>query len=212
MAAYYTTHKERITAKHAAYRATHKVEDAAIDAAYRATHKEENAAYAAAYRESHRLEIMAGQEAYYATHKAEKDAYATAYYKSHRVETVARMAAYRATHKEQIAAYQVTYNAAHPEVILFYKQMRRSRKNNAPGTSYITLDLLEQRWDYYGHACYLCGDHATATDHVKPLAKGGAAWPCNLRPICKTCNSIKGAKWPYNFEAHRAKMVTNGST
>lgn len=60
-----------------------------------------------------------------------------------------------------------------------------------------TAEQLAQRWAYYGNQCWICHCRATATDHVKPIAKGGSHMLCNLRPICKSCNSAKGAKWPF---------------
>lgn len=59
-----------------------------------------------------------------------------------------------------------------------------------------TADQLANRWAYYGGKCWLCGAEASASDHVKPLAKGGAHMLCNLRPICKPCNSRKRDRWP----------------
>lgn len=73
---------------------------------------------------------------------------------------------------------------------------RYARKLNAP-TIPFTPDQLAQRWHYYGNKCWVCGEEATATDHVKPLSKGGAHMLSNLRPICKPCNSSKNNKWPY---------------
>jgi 5-methylcytosine-specific restriction endonuclease McrA len=46
----------------------------------------------------------------------------------------------------------------------------------------------------WGNKCWVCGEKATATDHVKSLFRGGSHWPANLRPICKPCNSKKGRK------------------
>lgn len=55
---------------------------------------------------------------------------------------------------------------------------------------------LAARWAMWGGKCWMCGTFATATDHVKPLCKGGSNWPANLRPACKPCNSRKGRRWP----------------
>jgi len=99
---------------------------------------------------------------------------------------------------------------AHPEVSRMREKTRRAREFNAAGADYLTQEKLDARWDYYGRKCYLCGADATATDHVKPLARGGAQWPCNLRPICKRCNSIKHATWPYDFEKHRELVKQEG--
>jgi 5-methylcytosine-specific restriction endonuclease McrA len=66
-----------------------------------------------------------------------------------------------------------------------------------------TKEDLAAKWAYWGGKCWVCGTIATATDHVKPLAKGGAHMLCNLRPICQPCNSSKGAQWPFDKEMIR---------
>jgi len=72
---------------------------------------------------------------------------------------------------------------------------RRAFMTGAEGTA--TAKQIKGRWDLYGSLCYLCGKPAEQTDHVIPISKGGTNWPANLRPICKTCNSSKRARWPY---------------
>ena len=81
---------------------------------------------------------------------------------------------------------------------------RRARLNDVPG--YATPEQIRARWDYYGGLCYICGCKAEAIDHVKPLAAGGANWPCNLRPICHYCNSSKGSKWPWGIARSRQEQ------
>lgn len=71
---------------------------------------------------------------------------------------------------------------------------RRSMKKSAPGYNYTTAQHIKWRWEMWGSRCWMCGDVATASDHVIALARGGSHWPANLRPICKSCNSRKGAK------------------
>lgn len=48
-----------------------------------------------------------------------------------------------------------------------------------------------------GYACVLCGaDDVTrlTIDHRIPVALGGTIEPSNLRTLCKSCNSAKGAR------------------
>lgn len=88
------------------------------------------------------------------------------------------------------------WHKSHPEAKLAAKNRRRARKTGAR-TIQFTLRQLAQRWSYYGDRCWICSAAATETDHVKPLSKGGAHMLCNLRPICKPCNSAKRDKWPF---------------
>jgi hypothetical protein len=73
---------------------------------------------------------------------------------------------------------------------------RRMRMRRARGHS--TDPQIRARIDFYGGLCWICRSAPyEALDHVKPLARGGSNWPANLRPACQSCNSQKGAKWPY---------------
>ncbi len=56
--------------------------------------------------------------------------------------------------------------------------------------------------------CWICGgvsDHM-AFDHVKPIAKGGAHIPANLRLACRSCNSSKNARWPFPTSTKAARL------
>lgn len=59
----------------------------------------------------------------------------------------------------------------------------------------------------WGNRCWVCGREYEAVDHVKPLSKGGANWPCNLRPICTKCNITKKARWPLDIRAMQRKPL-----
>lgn len=80
------------------------------------------------------------------------------------------------------------------------KPKRRARKVNAPGTH--TVQDRRQIWAAFNGRCWMCGDPATAIDHVQPLSKGGSDGPENLRPACKPCNSRKGRTWPVDLTIH----------
>lgn len=112
----------------------------------------------------------------------------------------AASAAWRAANPERVRIRRANWVAANPELVRAAARRgvaaRRAKLLNATIVEF-TPDQLAQRWAYYGDKCYLCGEEATATDHVKPLTKGGAHMLCNLRPICKSCNSRKNDQWPY---------------
>lgn len=69
---------------------------------------------------------------------------------------------------------------------------RRARMAEAGGTA--TWEQIAQRVAAWGWRCWLCREPWEAVDHVIPIAQGGTNWPANLRPICRSCNSRKGAK------------------
>ena len=108
---------------------------------------------------------------------------------------------YNQKNKEKIATRQADYQRVHPEVVAAAIARRIARSRHAGGDS--NGAQRKARADFYGGLCYLCGRSATAMDHVIPLAQGGSNWPANLRPICKSCNSTKSARWPYDIETHR---------
>lgn len=77
---------------------------------------------------------------------------------------------------------------------------RRNARLRAATVVPFTKEQLYAKWAYWGDKCWVCGGLATATDHVKPISKGGAHILCNLRPICKPCNSRKSGRWPFDLE------------
>lgn len=83
-------------------------------------------------------------------------------------------------------------------VIVYSQPKRRGRKAEASGDA--TKDQVIARILYYGSQCWIpgCTEPGTAIDHVKPLSKGGANWPANLRPICQRHNSQKSNLWPFD--------------
>lgn len=107
---------------------------------------------------------------------------------------------YLAEHAEDIRKANNRRYAEHPETVIARVQRRRARKLAAPGHGYTTPALIAARCEMWGWRCYLCGAPMQAIDHVIPLAKGGAHWPANLRPICKRCNSRKKDRWPYDIK------------
>ncbi|MET7808612.1 HNH endonuclease [Micromonospora chersina] len=115
----------------------------------------------------------------YRRHAAKRQAAARADYWANREVRLAKRAAWKRANRARATAAEA---------------LRRGRKANAPGDA--TTEQVMARWRYYGDRCWMCGDRATATDHVKPLAAGGSNWPANLRPACEHCNCVKGHSWP----------------
>lgn len=152
-------------------------------------------AYNAAYFAAHRDERRARDATYYATHREEWRLYGTAYYAAHRAEKREAGIRWRAANRERKAAYMSIYRRAHLAEYAQRQANRRARQAGAPGSA--SLVQTKARWAMWGDRCWMCAAPATATDHVKPLAKGGPNWPANLRPACAPCNTRKRDQWPY---------------
>ena len=70
---------------------------------------------------------------------------------------------------------------------------RRARKMEAGGS--YTGGELRELYNYYGNRCLSCGrdDVSLEADHVIALANGGTNDIGNIQPLCKSCNTSKGA-------------------
>jgi 5-methylcytosine-specific restriction endonuclease McrA len=100
---------------------------------------------------------------------------------------------WRLAHPEQANGHARKWQRDHLENGKIRQARRRARKFRAKGHGYATDQHVAWRFEMWGGRCYACGEKATDIDHVIPLAKGGAHFPANIRPICKRCNSRKGA-------------------
>lgn len=81
-----------------------------------------------------------------------------------------------------------------------YARTVREQAARVPGHQ-VTDQLLAQKLRQWGERCHECSrplESCTVTwDHVKPLHRQGLHLLSNLRPMCPSCNSRKGARWPY---------------
>lgn len=139
--------------------------------------------------------------------------YQRAWHVANRDKARAKGKRYALAHPDQIRAKRLRQRAAKPEQYLAYARAsdtnRRGREQGAAG--HATTEQILARWAYYGGRCWMCGAVAVETDHVKPLSRGGSAWPANLRPACRRCNGTKHASWPYPLEAARARRAARGA-
>ena len=164
---------------------------------YREENREKEAARRKRYREDN-LDKEAARQKRYREKNPENIAAASKKWREKNPENIAAAnKKYREDNPEKEAARQKKYRLANPEQGRARVSKRRSRLLNAAGWSYATASHIAARWETFGGRCWMCGGGATAMDHVKPLAAGGSHFPSNQRPACRTCNSSKGAKWPY---------------
>ena len=73
-------------------------------------------------------------------------------------------------------------------------RLRRARKRDAKGS--FTDAQFQALCVHYEHMCLCCGEKLgkLAADHIQPLSIGGPNSIDNIQPLCRSCNSKKGAK------------------
>jgi 5-methylcytosine-specific restriction endonuclease McrA len=75
-----------------------------------------------------------------------------------------------------------------------------------------TGERLAARISMFGRVCWICGKSipnetgALHQDHVKPIAKGGAHTPANIRPSCPECNMSKSDAWPVDTSTAHLRL------
>lgn|SRR5690606_9191076 len=86
------------------------------------------------------------------------------------------------------------WNKRNPEKRKAIKRRRHFRERGAEG--WLGAEDWQRILDTYGHRCLRCGrdDVPLEADHVIPVALGGTSDPENIQPLCKPCNTSKGAK------------------
>lgn len=103
--------------------------------------------------------------------------------------------AWKFAHPERVREDRRATKKRYPEANRSYQRTRNARKRLTAVS--FTTQALHQRIAFFGGLCWMCGATADTTDHVKPLGAGGPHLLSNIRPACSTCNSKKGATWPY---------------
>lgn len=157
-----------------------------------ATCKPCNKELGAQWRLEHREQYNATQARWRAAHPETALAKGRAWRTSNIEKSRAFTRKWSSNNKDKVKAKRERWARENRARVSLYTQERRAREAGASGTT--SPAQLQARIDYYGGCCYICRDPFTAIDHVIPLKLKGTNWPANLRPICKACNSAKGAK------------------
>ena len=122
-------------------------------------------------------------------------AYAQKYYGAHSKEYKERAYQWRDRNPEEHASHQHRNKAR-----------RRALMENAlcasctPSLERATL----AKW--YGDKCLYCGGAFEDIEHFIPLSKGGMHCWNNLVPACKSCNTSKGGKFPWDWERWQGQL------
>lgn len=155
-----------------------------------------------------------------------KQCYTQQYYEQNRERIIARKQRWYEENVEKMRAYgrdyqhrrykenPAGYNAhvkqwreENPHKWCAIAWASRARKAGVDGEA--SGEQIAARVEYYGEKCYLCGDDYEGISHVIPMSRGGGNWPCNIRPICKSCRSSKRNKTLYEHET--MAIVPNGA-
>lgn len=81
-----------------------------------------------------------------------------------------------------------------PEANAVYCGRRRAKVKQNGGN--LSIDEWDTLLRFYNYTCLCCGrdDVKLTLDHVVPISMGGKHDISNVQPLCKSCNSSKGAK------------------
>lgn len=96
-------------------------------------------------------------------------------------------------HREVARNSHARRMASNPEAYRAWIRDRAAREREAEGCC--TASQWRRILAIYGEWCGKCGSAEDITqDHIVPLRHGGSHWPWNLQPLCRPCNSAKGAR------------------
>jgi len=91
--------------------------------------------------------------------------------------------------------YQKKWNAENSDAVTIIKDRRRARQHAAVGRH--TAGEWRALVEKFEGRCVCCQQHfgirKLTRDHVVPLALGGSDSIENIQPLCRSCNSRKGA-------------------
>ncbi len=151
------------------------------------------------YNKAHAAELRSYHAAYYLKNKDALSAQNRRRYEANREYWLQYHRSFYAANKERYAQQARAWRLANKDKKREAERRREARKRNLTIVGF-DPSLLDQKWDYWGGKCWICGAQADSWDHVKPLAKNGYHCLANLRPACRSCNGRKQDKWPLTPE------------
>jgi len=160
-----------------------------------------------AHYEANREKRLAWQKEYYLANQENAVIYARQWRRDNPEKTRGYHAAYKEKYpeKERIRHFEksLNYRKKYPERVR--DACRKWGKNNREKVALInqrrrakTSEFVVLEKDIasiYSRPCVRCNKTSNITlDHIIPLSRGGAHSVGNFQPLCKSCNSSKGAK------------------
>lgn len=164
-----------------------------------------------AYAKSHREQGKRSQRKYYLSHNEQQRQYARQRYRLNPEKVRLSNRRYIETHREKVQAYQWQYSHSKQAVQnrREWDYNNRARKKAIPGKH--TLRQIREKLQRQHYRCYYCqkhfdkrnGKYIYQIEHTFPLSKANGIDPINdisyLVLACKSCNSKKRDKYPWEF-------------
>ena len=159
---------------------------------YYETHADQRRENTRKWHKKNKARDVESQRAYRAANPEKRRAYLDA----HRTEHNAYSRKSRQRYPERVAAYARRYRVEKPHILKALSNKRRAQKTAAGGS--FTGGEWRALCELYDHTCLACGkrepDIKLTADHVIPVSKGGNSYITNIQPLCRSCNSSKGAR------------------
>lgn len=152
------------------------------------------------HREKHADELRAKRQEWREKHPDKVKWQTKDYYERNKDKRREAKKQWREANKDRINAHRREWKKANRELVRLKSQARRAKERNAPG-SYTIEDLREIMTLQHGK-CLYCGrdlNEGYSVDHFMPLHHGGTNSKDNIVLCCKSDNSSKGAKMPWNW-------------
>lgn len=206
---YRQSHKEELQKKNREY--CNSEQGKQYGREYRDKNKDRRSALSKEYYQKHKDKCIASARRWQAEHPDYSKTWQASNHDRRYSKYISYIENYYQEHRDRFIEQGRVWRKTNPHKVKALNNKRRAREQEATGADYTTDAMIAARWDYFGGTCWVCGGPAEAIDHVKPLKKGGAHLPCNLRPICKRCNSKKSAKWPYDRAWRSSGVITEAT-
>jgi len=159
-----------------------------------------------AYYEANRSVELERFQAYGQANRSKKKLYDQERYAANKEQVIERASRWVKSNKERRREISRGWKQRNPEAGRTYAKKRYAQQKSATVMEF-NAEQLKLRMQFHGNRCWIrmpgCSGKFDDVDHVKPLAAGGLHALANLRPACRSCNSRKNDKWPFNPEDYR---------
>jgi len=130
--------------------------------------------------------------AYYKVHREEIKAAANHYYKENTEQVCERMRDYCREYAEDNRSRALRWAKDNRERFRENQRAYRHRRRSNGGSH--TVEEWLALCATYDGKCARCGAEEQTLDHIVPVLLGGSNDIENIQPLCRSCNSSKGAK------------------